>query len=42
MPDALPVMKGTLDTLVLKAVSWAPMHGFGITQWIEDRSAGAL
>ena len=33
---------GTLDVLVLKALSWAPMHGFEITCWIEERSAGAL
>ncbi|MEX2583434.1 MAG: helix-turn-helix transcriptional regulator, partial [Gemmatimonadota bacterium] len=25
-----------------KALSWAPMHGFEITQWLEDRSDGAL
>ena len=42
MPDALPVVKGTLDVLVLKALSWAPMHGFEVTTWLEDRSGGAL
>ena len=42
MPDALPLVKGTLDALVLKALSWAPMHGFEITSWIEERSGGAL
>lgn len=31
---------GSLDLLVLKAVSWAPMHGYAITKWIQDR-AGA-
>jgi PadR family transcriptional regulator, regulatory protein PadR len=36
------LLKGTLDVLVLKALSWAPMHGFEITCWIEERSAGAL
>lgn len=35
-------MKGTLDVLVLKAVSWTPMHGFEITQWVEARSRGTL
>jgi PadR family transcriptional regulator len=39
---ALPVVKGTLDTLVLKALSWGPMHGFEITSWLEDRSSGRL
>ena len=42
MADALPLEKGTLDVLVLKALSWTPMHGFEITQWLEARSGGAL
>lgn len=40
--DTLPLVKGTLDILVLKALSWTPMHGFEITQWVEGRSRGAL
>ena len=39
---ALPIVKGTLDNLVLKALCWAPMHGFEITQWVEAQSRGAL
>ena len=42
MPDALPLVKGTLDMLVLKALSWTPMHGFEITSWLEARSGGTL
>lgn len=42
MSDRLPVVKGTLDLLVLKALSWNPMHGFEITSWLEERSGGAL
>ena len=44
MPSAegLTVMKGTLDVLVLKALAWAPMHGFEITAWLEARSGGRL
>src|SRR5829696_7947746 len=42
MADTLPVVKGTLDVLVLKALSWAPMHGFEVTAWLEARSGGAL
>lgn len=38
----LPVIKGTLDVLVLKALSWTALHGFEITCWLEDRSRGAL
>jgi len=39
---SLPVVKGTLDVLVLRALQWAPMHGFEITSWLEERSANSL
>ncbi len=38
----VPLMKGTLDILVLKALSWTPMHGLEITAWLEERSGGEL
>ena len=40
--DQIPIVKGTLDVLVLRALAWAPMHGFEIATWLEDRSGGAL
>jgi transcriptional regulator len=36
------LIKGTLDVLVLKTLSWGPMHGFEITSWLEERSGGRL
>lgn len=42
MAEPIPVLKGTLDTLVLKALSITPMHGFEVTVWLEQRSGGAL
>ncbi len=42
MAESLSLVKGTLDLLVLKALSWTPMHGFEITTWLEARSGGAL
>ena len=39
---ALPVVKGTLDVLVLKALTWQPMHGFDVTAWLEARSGRRL
>jgi transcriptional regulator len=36
------VLQGTMDMLVLKALSLQPMHGWGITQRIEQLSSGAL
>lgn len=38
----IPLMKGTLDVLVLKALSRGPMHGLEITSWLEERSGGEL
>jgi PadR family transcriptional regulator PadR len=38
----MALLKGTLDVLVLKTLSWGPMHGFEITAWLEQRSDGRL
>ena len=27
---------GTLDVLILKALSWGPRHGYAIVEWIEQ------
>ena len=39
---SLPVLKGTLDLLVLRALAWTPMHGFEIVSWLERAAEGAL
>jgi transcriptional regulator len=36
------VLQGTLDLLVLKALSLAPLHGWGISQRIQQLSKDAL
>ena len=44
-PDGRPnveVLKGTLDVLILKALSWGPAHGYGVTRWLERTTEGAL
>ena len=33
-PD-LGLLQGTLDVMILKALSWGPMHGFGVAKWIH-------
>jgi len=35
---AAAVMQGTLDLLILKALSLAPMHGWGITNRVKELS----
>jgi len=42
MDSQLPLVKGTVDMLVLKGLTWGPMHGFDISRWLEQRSSGAL
>ncbi len=36
------LLYGTLDVLVLKTLSWGPMHGYAVAKWIEERTAGEL
>ena len=36
------LLHGTLDVLVLKTLSWQPMHGYDITTWIEQNSGEEL
>jgi transcriptional regulator len=33
---------GTLDILILKAVSWGPRHGYAIGRWIRDTTSDTL
>jgi len=36
MPESnVGLLQGSLDLLVLKTLSWQPMHGFGIARWIQ-------
>jgi hypothetical protein len=41
-PARLPLLKGTRDLLVLKALAWHPTHGVEIIAWLEERSGGSL
>jgi PadR family transcriptional regulator PadR len=34
--------RGTLDLLILKALSWGPKHGYGVAEWIEDATRNAM
>ena len=33
---------GTLDILILKAVSWGPRHGYAIGRWIRETTSDVL
>ncbi len=38
----LDLLQGTLDLLILKALSWGPAHGYAIARWIEQLTDQAL
>src|SRR5207302_9340174 len=38
----IDLLQGTLDLLVLKTLSWGPMHGFGIARWMQRTTDDVL
>ena len=42
MEPSVEVLRGTLDLLILKAVSWGPTHGYGVARWIEQATSDVL
>ena len=40
--DTSDLLHGSLDLLVLRAIATQPMHGFGLSKWIEQRTANEL
>jgi len=43
MPDTeLDLLRGTLDLLILKTLSWGPMHGLAVLRWIERATRDEL
>jgi len=35
-------LRGTLDALILKTLSWGPRHGYAISRWLSDTSGAAI
>ena len=40
--ENLDLLKGTLDVIVLKALTWGPRHGYAVANWIQDVTGGTL
>jgi transcriptional regulator len=38
----LDLLQGTLDVLVLRALSWSPMHGYAVARFIHAGSDGTF
>ena len=42
MDGSVDFLKGTLDLMILKTLSWSPSHGYGIARWIEHCTGDVL
>ena len=40
--DDLELLRGTLDLLILRALSVQPTHGYGVLRWIERATGDEL
>jgi transcriptional regulator len=40
--EAMDLLQGTLDVLVLRTLSRGPMHGYAVTRWIRERTEGTI
>ncbi len=38
----MTLLKGTLDILILKTLSWGPAHGYAISRWIRQTTRDEL
>ena len=42
MARSLDLLQGTLDPLVLKALSWGPRHGYAVASWLRETTRDRL
>lgn len=40
--DRQKLLHGTLDTLILKTLSYGPRHGYAIARWLEESTGAAI
>jgi len=36
------LLRSSLDLLILKALTWGPMHGYAISEWVESTTASLV
>ena len=39
---SLDLLQGTVDVLVLRTLAWQPMHGYGISRFVRERTEGTI
>lgn len=39
---AMQLLKGTLDIIILRTLSWGPAHGYAISRWIRQTTQDEL
>ena len=42
MSEGRGLLQGTVDVLILKTLTWKPLHGYGISEFIHEQSKGDL
>ncbi len=42
MVQPTKLLQGSVDVLILKTLSKGPMHGYGVSTWIRQRTDGVL
>ncbi len=42
MGTAGSLLQGTVDVLILKTLQHSPMHGYGVSRWIRERTEGVV
>jgi transcriptional regulator len=39
---SLSLLQGTVDLLILRSLQRGPLHGYSISRWVRERTAGVL
>lgn len=40
--ENLDLLQGTLDLILLKALTWGPMHGYAVARWVAETTGDDL
>ena len=42
MKPPMDLLQGTVDVLILKSLSWTPLHGYQVSRWIRQTTGDEL